>query len=252
MPGLQQWGRRLEQAVGTVAGGRVPPDESLPASVAPLPTWVEDIGLRLAYPIALINLLGTLFGFWYYGFHPLPLTDPLFVGQFARTDPLMWLFVPDSPVATLLISLSLIAWKRDWNTEWLHALAFLGCVKLGLWTPFVQLEINGLGETPLWLFHFLIWSHLAMALEAFLIHRYSEFPIRAIAVAVGWYLLNDIVDYFVPLIGDPHHTTLAAELTADGIDHSLPAHDLAAGWALLLTVIGTALLLATRRAKQAR
>jgi uncharacterized membrane protein YpjA len=246
------WGKRLDGAVENAIGGSVPAVEGLPRAVAPLPTWLENIGLRLAYPIAALNLLGTAFGFWYYGVHPLPLADPLFVGQFARTPPVMWLFVPDSPVATLFIGLSLIAWKRGWNSEWLHALAFFGCLKLGLWTPYVQLGINGLGETPMWLFHFLVWSHLAMAVEAFVIHRYSDFPRWAIGVALGWYLVNDLVDYFVPIVGDPHHTTLVAEITATGIDHSLPAHDLAAGWAVTLTVFATALAVATGRAKRAR
>jgi len=141
----------------------------------------------------------------------------------------MWPFVPDSPVATLFIALSLIAWKRGWNAEWLHALAFFGCIKLGLWTPFVQLVINGLGDTPLWMYHFLVWSHAAMAVEAFLIHRYSDFPVGAVALAVGWYLWNDVVDYFVPLVGDPHHTTVAAEWTGMAFDHASQAHNLGSG-----------------------
>jgi uncharacterized membrane protein YpjA len=212
----------------------LPAREALPRYVAPLPKALEDVGLRLAWLIVLVNLAGTAFGFWYYRF------------QFAVTDPLAWPLVPDSPVATLFIALSLAAWKLDYDHPWLHALAFFGCIKLGAWTPFVQLVVNGQGSTPLWLYQFLIWSHAAMVLEAFLIHRYAEFPVYAVAVAAGWYALNDLVDYFVPVLGKVHHTQLPAELVAGSFDHSLPAHDLAAAAAVLLTLAATFLALATR------
>jgi len=49
-----------------VLTGRAPPGRSgLPRYVAPLPRAVEDLGLRLAWPIVAANLLGTVFGFWY-------------------------------------------------------------------------------------------------------------------------------------------------------------------------------------------
>jgi len=245
-------GRRFEQFVARYFGGRLPDRESLPWYVSPLPAWLEDAALRLAWPIALVNLVGTAFGFWYYGFQPIPTSTPPVTGQFAITPPEMWAFVPDSPVATAFIGLSLLAWRLDWEAEWLHVMAFFGCIKLGLWTPYVQLGINGLGQTPLWLYHFLVWSHLAMAVEAFLVHRYSDFPVWAVAVATVWYLGNDIVDYFVPVVGDPHHTLLTAELTADGISHALPAHDAAAAGAVFLTVLAVFLALATRVKKVER
>jgi len=243
-------GRRIEQFVARYFDGPLPDREGLPWYVAPLPAWLEDLGLRLAWPIALLNLAGTAFGFWYYGFQPVPTSTPTITGQFAIEPVVAWPIVPDSPVATLFIALSLIAWRLDFDAPWLHAMAFFGCIKLGLWTPYVQYFVNGLGSTPLWLYHFLIWSHLAMAVEAFLIYRYSDFPVGAVAVATAWYLFNDIVDYFLPLVGEPHHTTLTAEFTAAGIDHSLAAHDMAAAGAVFLTVLAVFLTLATRIEKQ--
>ena len=87
----------------TAALGRDPPERDgdradLPRWVAPLPTALEDIAYRFVWPIVVINLLGTAFGFWYYRF------------QFQRVPAEMWLFVPDSPGATLLIALALAAW----------------------------------------------------------------------------------------------------------------------------------------------
>ena len=125
-------------------------------------------------------------------------------------------------------------------------LAFYGNIKLGLWTPFVQLVLNGPGGIEPWLYWFLIVSHLAMSLQSFLIYRYAEFSVGAVAVTTVWYGLNDIVDYFAPLVGEFHHTFLRAELVNGALDHSVRAHDLAAAAAVTLTLAATFLALATR------
>jgi uncharacterized membrane protein YpjA len=212
----------------------LPERASLPRYLAPLPRRLEDFGLRWAWAIAAVNLAGTAFGFWYYR------------AQFDLTAPTAWPLVPASPVATMFIGLSLVAWRLDFDADWLHALAFFGCLKLGFWTPFVQLVVNGQGGLATWLYWFLVLSHLAMVAEAFLIHRYADFTVPAVGVALGWYWLNDVVDYFVPVAGRVHHTLLRAEAVPGGYDHSLPAHDLAAAAAVTLTVLATFLALATR------
>ncbi|MGM0372424.1 MAG: DUF1405 domain-containing protein [Halobacteriota archaeon] len=208
--------------------------ERPPWYLAPLPRFIEDLALRLAVPIALINFIGTAFGFWYYRI------------QFEATALVAWPLVPDSPVATLFVGLSLLAYRFDFDADWLHALGFFGALKLGLWTPFVQLVLNGPAGVPAWLYVFLVASHLAMAVEAFVIHRYATFSIPAVAVAAFWYGLNDLVDYFVPFAGRLHHTWLRAEQVAGGFSHDLPAHDLAAGAAVVLTLLATFLALSTR------
>ncbi|MFB6112022.1 MAG: DUF1405 domain-containing protein [Halobacteriaceae archaeon] len=213
----------------------LPEPRGLPRYVAPLPTWLENLGLNLATPIAVINLAGTAFGFWYYRF------------QFAMTEPLAWPLVPDSPMATLFIAASLVAWRVDYEADWLHMLAFFGCLKLGLWTPFVQLVVNGgPGQIAPWLYWFLIVSHLGMTAEGFLIHRYASFSIPAVTVALAWYWLNDVVDYLLPVAGDLHHTILRAERVPSGYDHGLAAHDMAAAAAISLTLLATLLALSTR------
>ncbi|WP_458187458.1 DUF1405 domain-containing protein [Haladaptatus sp. NG-WS-4] len=226
----------------------LPPREDLPWYVAPLPPWLEDFGLRMAWPIVAINLVGTAFGFWYYGFHPLPLSDPLITWQFAVEPPVMWAFVPDSPVATLFIALSLGLWKLGRNREWVNALAFFGCIKLGAWTPYVLATFfSGFIGVGWPMYAFLFGSHLAMVVEAFLIHRYSDFPVGAVFVAVLWYGVNDLVDYFVPLVGTPHHTALPGqEALALGYSHPTPAHEIAAAGAVTLTLLATFLALSTR------
>ena len=66
------------------------------------------------------------------------------------------------------------------------------------------------------MYAFLIISHLDMVVQAFLIHRYSDFPSRAILGAVIWYGFNDLVDYFVPIGGTPHHTLLPVQPGVNG------------------------------------
>lgn len=245
-------GRRIERTVARYFDGPVPGRQSLPWYVAPLPAWLEDVGLRLAWPVALVNLVGTLFGFWYYAGRPLEVAPPVVEGQLGVAPLAAYPLVPDSPVATMFIGLSLLAWRLDVEADPLHALAFFGCIKLGLWTPFVQLVVNGPGTIPAWLYWFLILSHAAMAAEAFLIHRYARFSVPAVAVALAWYGFNDVVDYFLPVLEGPHHTWLRAELATGRLDHTLPAHDLAAAWAVVLTLLATFLALATRVEKLKR
>ncbi|MFB6186220.1 MAG: DUF1405 domain-containing protein [Halobacteriaceae archaeon] len=206
----------------------------LPFYVSPLPQSIVSLAYRFAWIIIIINVLGTLFGFWYYRF------------QFMNTTVVMWPFVPDSPGATLLMALSLALWKLDIDYEWIHVLAFYGNIKLGIWTPYVQLVLNGPQGIQRWLYIFLIFSHLAMVVQAFLIPTYAEFPIRAIAIATLWYGVNDLVDYFIPLVGNYHHTYLRAEIIDGVITHSVRAHELAAAMAITLTLISTFLALAVR------
>jgi uncharacterized membrane protein YpjA len=229
-------GEARDRLEGFLADGDLPEPAGLPRYVAPLPRLLEDIGLRLAWPIVAVNLAGTAFGFWYYRF------------QFERTATVLLPFVPDSPAATLFIALSLAAWKLGRTNEYLNALAFFGCIKLGAWTPFVLLAYPAanLATTPLWLYLFLVTSHLAMVVQAFLIHRYAGFPVAAVGAAAAWYSLDYAIDYLVPVASGFTHTTLVPELTADGIDHSVFAHDLAAAGALVLLVVPLFLALATR------
>jgi len=243
-------GARIDAFLARYFDAPLPDPEGLPWYVAPLPTWLENVALRLAWPIAIVNLVGTLFGFWYYAGRP---TELAAEGQLGMAPLAAWPLIPDSPVATLFIALSLIAWRLEWSfAEPIHALAFFGCIKLGLWTPYVQLALNGPEGIVPWLYWFLILSHLAMALEAFIIHRYASFSVPAVLVATVWYGFNDVVDYFWPILEGPHHTILRAEYVGGELTHAIPAHDLAAGWAVVLTLIAVFLGLTTRAEKLKR
>ena len=230
--------------------------ERLPRHLAPLPRKIETVGLRYAWVIVAINLVGTAFGFWYY----LP--------QFRLEPVLAWPVVPDSPVATLFIACSLALYKLGRSNEYLNVLAFFGCIKLGLWTPYVLtvfadaflatvtpppqvVSLLGRELASDAMYAFLFVSHLGMVVQAFLVHRYSEFPGRAILVAVVWYGFNDLVDYFVPIVGTPHHTLLPVEPVVNGtVQHVSPAHEIAAAGAVVLTVLATVVTAKTWREKR--
>lgn len=211
----------------------IPAADDLPAYLAPLPTRLETTALRFAWLIVLVNVAGTVFGFWYYRF------------QLQNTAPVMWPVVPDSPTATMLMIASLVSWKAGRDRSWLHALAFVGNLKYGLWVVVVQFTINDVltsGDPYYW---FLVVGHLGMALQALVIYRYAEFTLPGVGVAVAWFGFNDVVDYFRPIVGDYHHTYFGPHLVSVG-NHDVVAHDIAATAAVSLTLLATFLALSIR------
>ncbi|GAB3019931.1 DUF1405 domain-containing protein [Natronobiforma cellulositropha] len=213
----------------------IPEREPLARYVAPLPTRLEDLGLRYAWLVVAINLAGTVFGFWYYRH------------QFTVEPMVMWPFVPDSPVATLSIALAIACWKLGYELPWLTALAFFGNVILGLWTPYVLLAFADVYVAQLHpaMYLFLFFSHLAMVVQALVLHRITDFPVWAVAVALCWYGVDLIVDFSVPIVGEPHHTQLPVAretpmyLGADALG-------VAAAGATAFTLLALFLALATR------
>jgi uncharacterized membrane protein YpjA len=211
----------------------IPSRDDLPAYLAPLPDRVETATLRLAWVVVAVNLAGTAFGVWYYRF------------QLLNTPLVIWPAVPDSPLATLFMILSLVSWRIGRDRNWIHALAFVGNLKYGLWVVVVQIAINDVFATGDPYHWFLLVSHLGMGLQALVIHRYAEFTVPAVAVAAAWFGFNDVVDYLLPIVGDYHHTYFGPHLVSAG-DHAVRAHDVAAAAAVCLTLLATFLALAIR------
>ncbi|EHK01022.1 hypothetical protein HRED_10082 [Candidatus Haloredivivus sp. G17] len=119
----------------------------------------DDILFRrkTLFLIVLTNLLGTLFGFYYYS------------DQLLTTDPLLWIFVPASPIATLLFAASIYLNVKDRGLPLLDSLAFISNFKYGLWTVFClsyYSEIFFTGNS-VGLYSFMLVSHFAMAIQAF-------------------------------------------------------------------------------------
>jgi uncharacterized membrane protein YpjA len=146
----------------------------------------------------LTNLLGTLFGFYYYS------------DQLLTTDPLLWIFVPASPIATLLFAASVYLNVNDRGLPLLDSLAFISNFKYGFWTVFClsyYSEIFFTGNS-VGLYSFMLVSHFAMAIQAFLLFKWENIGLKALVGAFLWYLFNDFIDYAFGT-----HTELYTEYT---------------------------------------
>ncbi len=131
--------------------------------------------------ILFANLGGVAFGFYYYA------------GQFAEMPPHLWLWVPDSPFAVGLMAAVLWLDRKGRKSPLLETLAFIGLVKVGLWTAFVLKYHAAAFYAPdrAALSEILYWLHLGMVAEAFLLRPSA----RALPWALGWYLLDLGLDY---------------------------------------------------------
>ena len=144
----------------------------------------------LIYALVVINLLGSLYGFYWYR------------DQFASTSPWMWIFVSDSPLSTfyLTIFLILLLWRgqREEGAAFtpIDSLAYLGLMKYGFWTMFVIALYWGKGGGFVWVDLMLFLSHGAMLVQSLLFFRRYPATRTSLLLAMAWYLVNDYLDYF--------------------------------------------------------
>jgi len=130
-----------------------------------------------------VNIIGTVYGYdWY-------------MWQLELTEPKFWIFVPDSPTASLFFSLALIGWLIGRNFKLIEALALITLVKYGLWAVVMNLLTmleQGTLDPVGWM---LIGSHFAMAVQAILYSSFYRFKLKHIVIAGIWTLHNDVIDY---------------------------------------------------------
>ena len=130
-----------------------------------------------------VNLLGTVYGYdWY-------------MWQLKITDPIFWVFVPDSPTASLFFTIAILGWIIGKHFKLMEALALITLVKYGLWAVVMNLltllENGSIG----WIGWMLIISHFAMALQALLYIPFYKFSFGHIVIAAIWTIHNDFIDY---------------------------------------------------------
>ena len=133
--------------------------------------------------LLVINILGTIYGYYWYG------------GQLADTKPIFYIFVPDSPTASLFFCFVLVGWLLGKHFKLMEVLALITLVKYGLWAVVMNLltlaetgELGGQG----WM---LVASHFMMAVQAVLYLPKYRFELWHVIVAAIWTLHNDIIDY---------------------------------------------------------
>lgn len=133
--------------------------------------------------LLIVNVFGTIYGYIWYG------------GQLEDTKKLFYIFVPDSPTATLFFSLAIIGWLL--NTHWriFEALALVTLVKYGVWAVVMNLlalqELGSIGFTG-WM---LVCSHFLMAVQGVLYLPKYDFKVIHIVITAIWTLHNDVIDY---------------------------------------------------------
>lgn len=143
--------------------------------------------------LLIINFFGTIYGYYWYGW------------QLQITEPIFYIFVPDSPTASLFFCFVLAAWLMGKHWKLMEALALITLVKYGVWAVVMNLltlvETGSISPTA-WM---LVASHSAMAFQAILYMPKFRFSGVHIAIAAVWTLHNDVIDYVfgqMPIYGD--------------------------------------------------
>lgn len=133
--------------------------------------------------LLVVNALGTIYGYYWYK------------GQLAVTEPIYYLFVPDSPTASLFFCFAVLGWLLGKHFKLMEVLALVTLIKYGLWAVVMNLltfaETGELGATG-WM---LVASHFLMAVQAVLYLPNYRFTKWHVIVAAIWTLHNDVIDY---------------------------------------------------------
>ena len=129
-----------------------------------------------------------------------------YVAEMVDVSTWLWPLFADSPVALFLAILSLMVLVPALGTDldavpqnrvlaYLHTLAFVWLVKMGLWTALaLGLGFDRYYPAP-WDFFGIIVTHLAFVGQALLVPYYGRTTRGALGFALALALLNDVLDY---------------------------------------------------------
>ncbi|WP_175639697.1 lipoprotein heptaprenylglyceryl N-acetyltransferase LhaT [Metabacillus schmidteae] len=131
----------------------------------------------------IINLLGTAYGYYWYRY------------QLEETPAHFYIFVPDSPTASLFFLIVLLAFLFKRNLPVIEALAIVTLFKYGIWAVIMNLLVLAVNGTLPWEGYMLIASHFGMAVQGLLYSPYYRFKSWHLIVAAIWTLHNDVIDY---------------------------------------------------------
>ena len=151
----------------------------------------------------LVNLFGTVYGYIWYG------------PQLQNTPYVYWLFVPDSPTASLFFTIVLGLWIVHKRSPLLETLAFITLIKYGVWAVIMNIlflrALPSDAETMTILMAVMLMvSHGAMALQALLYAPFMKWTIRSFVLTLVWVIHNDVVDY---VLGQwPRYPSLAEHI----------------------------------------
>lgn len=142
----------------------------------------------------LANLIGAYFGFFTY-----------YAQQLSWTPPELWVFVADCPLAVLLFAGALLFFMMGWRNGFFPFLASAYCLKYGIWTVSVILYFHGYFFSPEYWFLYAVMlvTHAGMTAEAFAFVGKIRVGWKHLAAVLGWFLLNDLMDYWGGLRPQP-------------------------------------------------
>ncbi len=191
--------------------------------------WMLDTILHqplLFWTCVVVTFLGAAIGGpWWYG--PMLWTSPVWALP----------FIPDCPLASLGVTVSLLALKAGKRWPFFYALVAFACMKYGAWTiGFWLRQWSVSGE--IWPIEaFLVVTHIGLFVAGLLLVPY----IRSLSLAhrlavIGWFVLSIYVDY-----GLGYHPPLAHFVTPNYVF-----------WlaTILTAVLGVGLLLLPRRSER--
>lgn len=141
---------------------------------------------ELMLTIVILNILGFL-------------TFPAYYGtQLTKTNPLLWLFVPDCQLSALLFGMALFLIMIKKEVKWLTQLGILSSIKYGLWTlvaiiPNINYYINIAGALD---YYIILISHLFLMLQPAIIIPKLTFNKKSL-IAFIFLILNDASDYLL-------------------------------------------------------
>lgn len=133
--------------------------------------------------LLIVNALGTIYGYIWYG------------SQLANTAPQFYLFVPDSPTASLFFCFAIVGWLMGKNFKLMEVLALITLVKYGLWAVVMNLLTFVQNGELGWMGWMLVASHGLMAVQAVLYIPKYRFTYGYVLFAAIWTLHNDVIDY---------------------------------------------------------
>ncbi len=138
--------------------------------------------------LILVNLAGTIYGWYYYKF------------QLMVSNPILWPLITDCPNASLFFAMAayLIYSKRKKDDFTFFASANM--VKYGIWTMAILMYHRDYFFAPerYLLYSGIFVTHLFLVLEAIpLKNTISSISRRGLAVTFLWLLINDFFDYVV-------------------------------------------------------
>ena len=142
---------------------------------------VNLISTLLLNLLLICNILGTLYGFIWYG------------DQLAKTPWYFLPFIPDSPIASLFVYCYYLSHFNK-HIPFVEALAFVTLLKYGLWAVIMNILMINLDHN-ISIMNVLIMSHGIMAIEAIYFYPRLKIRISGLLVAMIWVFNNDYMDY---------------------------------------------------------